>query len=340
MKRRFLISAAVAFVLFIALIPQTAALTAPTYQITDLGVLFQGMAISADGDVAGILTVGSQQHAAIWSNGSFTDLGTLPTGFNSQAFAINARGQVAGMASILQGNNALGRAFLYSNGVLVDLGTFGGTQSTAWGINARGQIVGAAQTTNSNHAFLYSNGTLTDLGTLDGSNGESTAFAINNSGDIVGISRANLANGEHAFLYRNGKMVDLGTLGGETSTAHGINARGEVVGWSQTQGGLQHPFFFFNGQLKDLMPNSTREGIAVAINNRGEIVGSFNQDDGTSTAAIFDANNTTVVDLNTLVSSDAFLEDARAINDAGQIILNGCWGNVCHTFILTPVRGR
>jgi len=46
--------------------------------------------------------------------------------------------------------------------------------------------------------------TFTDLGTLGGNGSE--AFAINNSGQVVGGS-------QHAFLYDGSTMRDLGTLG-------------------------------------------------------------------------------------------------------------------------------
>ena len=49
---------------------------------------------------------------------------------------------------------------------------------------------------------------MVDLGTLGG---DSTAFAVNNSGQVVGVS--DISGNRHAFSWtRQGGMVDLGTL--------------------------------------------------------------------------------------------------------------------------------
>src|SRR4051794_8835410 len=104
-----------------------------------------------------------------WSYGLFgevlysvTDLGTLAGGSgSSEAAGINNIGQVAG-----QSND---RAFLYSGGQILDLGTLGGSRSRGQAVNDRGQVTGWAATTSGTnpqiHAFLYSNGLMMDLGT-------------------------------------------------------------------------------------------------------------------------------------------------------------------------------
>ena len=80
-----------------------------------------------------------------------TDLGTLGGTF-SQAFGINARGQVVGQSTVAIGQSA----FLWEAGTMTDLSTLGGTGSVASGINARGQVVGRSRLANGQvHATLW-----------------------------------------------------------------------------------------------------------------------------------------------------------------------------------------
>src|SRR5436190_5959311 len=187
-------------------------------------------------------TIGTRNHAFVFSNGSQLDLGSLFGNLGtSYAYEINNSGQSVGQTQIVGGQY---RAFLYQNGAMQDLGTLGGTSSNARSINDSGQIVGTADSLNGiQHAFLYDsiNG-MQDLGTLGG---YSSAEDINNSGEVVGTSR--VGSQDHAFVYdpTNG-MQDLNTLipsnsGWVLQTATAINTSGQIVGYG-THNGFTHAF--------------------------------------------------------------------------------------------------
>ena len=174
---------------------------------------------------------------------------------------------------------AVDHAVLYTNGTMQDLGSLGGSYSQAFGINSSGEVVGSSrsQLYGASYAFLYSNGTMQNLGTLGGYS--SVAYGVNDAGQVVGQSGLpGPAYGQHAFLYSNGVMTDLGSFGGDSS-AVGINASGEIVGWADTAGNAsEHAFLYSNGSMIDLnnliAPDSGWIlGSAAAINDNGWIVG-------------------------------------------------------------------
>jgi probable HAF family extracellular repeat protein len=89
---------------------------------------------------------------------TITDLGTLGGGATtSAAVGINASGQVVGSSTTTAGFT---HAFLYSGGIMTDLGPFASPNSIAYGINDSGQVVGFSEAADlaSLHAFLYSGG--------------------------------------------------------------------------------------------------------------------------------------------------------------------------------------
>jgi len=244
--------------------------------LRDLGVLggtnSAAYGINDNGQVVGFSNTGGQfSHAFLYSGGMMHDLGTVEGG-GSVAHAINAREQIAGESGGNKNGGLL--AVLYSGGTFHDLGNLGGNSSQAFGINASGQVVGASDTTvftggasPVTHAFLYTGGMMHDLGVLSeptggASRSVSQAYAINDSGEVVGASDTNInsiVGNRRAFLYTNGTMYDLNDLvaGGPgyarvgdrgvverygyiITDARGINASGQIVANAITPTGDEH----------------------------------------------------------------------------------------------------
>jgi len=204
--------------------------------------------VNDSGQIVGQGSNGTQGEAVLINGASVQDLGNL--GSTSQALGINSAGQVVGYSFIASGSN-VSHAFLYGNGSMQDLGTFGGTSSEAYDINDSGAVVGDYTVSGADfHAFLYGNGAVQDLGTLGGS--ISRAEAINNSGGITGF--AAVAGGKlHAFLYANGTMEDLGSLSANSSEGRGINGLGQVVGYYRLADNTTlHGFIYTEGSMLDL----------------------------------------------------------------------------------------
>jgi probable HAF family extracellular repeat protein len=157
------------------------------------------------------------------------DLGSLG-GSVRMAYAVNNLGHVVGgsMTSL----DEPGHPFFWSPTTgMMDLGTFGCdfTPSYAHDMNDRDEIVGIS----CGRAFYWSASTgMIDIGGFS-NDGYASANAINNVGQIVGVSRT--ARGDvHAFLWTlSGGMRDLGTLSGiGESRAYDINNLGQIVGES------------------------------------------------------------------------------------------------------------
>ena len=70
-----------------------------------------------------------------------------------------------------------------------------------------------------------------------------------------------------------GSMIDLGTLGGYGSEARGINARGQVAGYSSTTAGWYRAFLWEKGTMTDLGVLGGGFSTAYGINQRGQVVG-------------------------------------------------------------------
>ena len=168
-------------------------------------------------------------HATKWlANGTIVDLGTLPGGGYSEAFAINSSGQVVGFGSTASGAQ---HAVLWSpTGVITDLGTAAGaTSSAAWGINDLGVVVGQS----GGPVMWQSNGAIVALASQPGCLCGIVAKGINNAGLIVGVGNTASFELRAVAWLPNGTIVDLGTRPGDNlSQADAVNKAGVVVGRS------------------------------------------------------------------------------------------------------------
>ncbi|OGP87918.1 MAG: hypothetical protein A2157_02665 [Deltaproteobacteria bacterium RBG_16_47_11] len=256
------------------------------------------------------------QNPALGIDYTITDLGTLG-GTKSEAYGINNLNEVVGMA-YLPGNIAY-HAFLYSGGVMTDLGTLCPTlirNSYAYRINDSGQISGTTCKSpgDLNRAFLYSGGVMSDLGTLGGSG--SFANGINNSGHVVGSAALAGDAATHAFVYKDGVMNDIGTLNNAwSSQAYAINDYGQIVGWSRYNASTATTAFFYSGDVMTDITPGAGSGIAYDINNSGQIVGAKAFSANDSHAFLYGGGALT--DLGTLRAGGG---EARGINDHGQIV--------------------
>ncbi len=187
-------------------------------------------------------------------------------------------------AIVLLSSLAVGQAshaFLWTaSGGMEDLGVVPGwIDSLGYAINRSGAVVGFDDNESGAAAFGWTN-TL-GMRLLNGlSRVDTSASAVNSSGQVVGYSLIESCNCFHAFLWtREGGAQDLGTLGGPGSMATGINDSGEVVGYSDTAIGVTHAFLWTQSAGMQDLANLTEkqcqacEAYALAIDNNGVIVG-------------------------------------------------------------------
>jgi probable HAF family extracellular repeat protein len=182
--------------------------------------------------------VATQLRAFVSRSGAMKDIGTLG-GTDAYAAFVNESGDVVGASfTSMTPNPTTGvptvDSFIWKNGKMTDLGSFGGTITFPYGLNNRGQVVGSSNLAGdqTNSPFLWDRGTMKNLGTLGGDFGQ--AFWINDAGDAVGYATypGNATYG--AVLWSKGTKTDLGYIGSPCSGAFAVNSSQQVVGATRT----------------------------------------------------------------------------------------------------------
>jgi uncharacterized membrane protein len=335
-------AAALSIIMLLAVCCDPADAKLPLYAINDLAPLcttleghppeMSGAAINQRGDITGNLFCTSSGTMYIYD--SATDQVSIVEPPGSTVFAINNKQQIAG--THFRGENF---AFIETGGRLIMVGLVG--ENFAVDLNDSGVVVGGLDFGQiSEHAFKWKAGKLTDIDPQLGGRG-SVASAINDRNEITGDS-----NALGAFLLSpTGKVTQLGTLGGSATTPQAINIYAEITGCSMRSDGTAHAFLWQRHRLHDLGP-SGMDSCGAGINSDGVVVGctllsgslpGFGACAGSNGPMQLPATfallwrDGDVYDLNQLIDkSDPLygtitLYGATGINDAGQIVANGCF---------------
>lgn len=332
---------------------EAAAAAVPQYQIIDLGVeqagdSSQGMRSSAGGVAVGrsLRSAGSTAFAWDRHNGwlTLTNLTgrnfCVSNGANELSFAVGT------CATTSFGSGRL--PVIWQSGSPMPLPLPSGeTLGDANDINDSGVAVGSANAGSQQFAVIFSNGTGTPLSqTTAGGAFFRTAFAINNTGRIVGqgVDPGNAARNVGIVYDMGGSNAfEVGALPGKNGAlAFDVSNAGHVVGASMQNQGSGVPYIWTQagGMIEIPLPAGTSSGSARGVNSNGWAVGTASSNfaipflyDGTNTYRVQDllpAGSGWDLSMNTSSS-------AMGISDDGVIIGTGVIGGQVHAYALVPV---
>jgi len=346
-----------------------------------------GRSVDDFGIVAGRYTLpNNARHASVWAFGQQIDLGTLGSGAGLSSTVLwpvkNHLGIVSGISLtdeldpnkegwscgffLANPNFNVCRGFVWEpwTGKMRALRTLGGTNSFATGSNDLGETVGWAENTVHDTTCVHpqvlqfkpvvwgpGQDDIRELPLIDG-DGSGAATALNNRGQIVGISgdcgvAVGGVSARHAVIWENGTVTEIVNPNGAMywNTPMMINQRGDVVGFAgvpdDPEGNLTPPFLWDRKDGWRFLPLLTGDiaGVASSINMRRQVVGYSNDAAGNFHPWIWQDGATT--NLNGRIEPGSGLTGpiliAYDINDRGEITGRSATGQA---FLATPIRVR
>lgn len=176
----------------------------------------------------------------VWERGRFTIL----EGLAGQTHSIESI-EMQNSGIVVGSDNLAGRAVIWQNGTVMDIGGLPGSSRNAGGaINDRGQVAGTSTLGDPNvfpqqvTAFIWKDGVATALPPLFTGVTESHVTSINNYGVVVGESIAEFAEQATPTVWQDGAVYDLNQLIDPNDplkstvtldSASAINDRGQIV---------------------------------------------------------------------------------------------------------------
>jgi probable HAF family extracellular repeat protein len=258
--------------------------------LSGFGAQSYASAIAADGAIGGHADHGDGTGVFFGHRYTATGGRTELCTSSCSVWDLNARGQVVGL--IPGPDPTSWQAFLYTpEAGLRRLGTLGGARSSASGISESGVVVGNAQVEGGaagdvGHAFVYdarvANARMRDMNAVFDARGWILQAANDvNDSFIVGYGLRGGVKRAFRVNVATGNVLDLGTIpGGAGSSAWGVDAYGDVVGWAEDSTDHSDAFVYAAGlggmrRLGDLVDPALGWQLvqANAVNDHGMIVG-------------------------------------------------------------------
>ncbi len=305
----------------------------------------EGVGLNDLGQVVGFAWDNTTQftsRAFSWSGGQLTPLAPPGAG-DTRAVGVNQRGDVLLQASVPFGPSS---GHVYSNGSFTDIGTLGGPSTMPRLINNNGQVAGTSTLFGGqSQGFIYSGGSMQPLAT----EGSAVPAALNDAGQVAG-SHLDLP-----AIFHDGQITSLGNLGGRSGTLDDINNAGQAIGtinFSPPTDRIPtlHAFLYSDGQVQDLNASFVWEGLpsisstALDINENGQLVVRATFRDPLSSelhSRFFLWDDGRVTDIDAVLAEEGVSSLAAvgtaALNDLGQIAINGSNGVLATPYLVTPI---
>ncbi|MHB1462839.1 MAG: hypothetical protein ACYC1M_16235 [Armatimonadota bacterium] len=237
----------------------------------------RAVAINDKGDV---LVSSGYYNAYLWTNGKFRNLGTLPGYPKTLGYALNNKGQVAGVCFT---SNGLQKPFIWTNGRMVLLKT---PPKCSWaeivGISDQGVVIGRTEIYETrSYWVLWKQQKMNILNMPK----VMCLFGMNNKSNATGFNEPNRSN-RIAVVWQDGNLKQLNIPKGlRGSQGKAINDRGWIAG-NAISGRMEHALVWLSNEVVDLrIPG--RNTRAYDINNAGTVVGTLADAHGNSRPAVW-----------------------------------------------------
>jgi hypothetical protein len=276
---------------------------------------------------------------AIATTAAFASAGTVytfttidvPGATNTIAWGLNDFGQVSGWYSFPPADGAGKSAengFVLTGSAFSTFSYSGAYSTTAYGLNDNGVVAGLCQyeangtsgtcqtVTGAAQGWVKNGGSYSLVADPNSMPNSTSAFAVNDSGQTVGVYEASNAS-LYAYELSGGVYTTLNPFNSTSSFAYGINDSGQVVGFYCANSACQQDGFLLSGGVyTSLSFPGAYNTEALGISNNGIVVGYYQLTQGGAlTGFVYqDGVYTTIVD-----PLAAGRTQVTGVNNSGEI---------------------